>query len=68
MTIFYISRYTKKGSDKTEKIVYAIVLNWPQEGKLQIGAPQLTDSSSITMLGYSHDLKVSNSFFPKLET
>ncbi|KAJ9592723.1 hypothetical protein L9F63_015603, partial [Diploptera punctata] len=48
--------YTKK--EENEKIVYAIVLNWPPGGKLKLGAPQLLmNSSAIYMLGHNQDLQ-----------
>ena len=49
-----------------EKIVYAIVLKWPKGGKLKLGVPILSKSSSIAMLGYSQDLQVQYIIVPKL--
>ncbi|XP_069692576.1 alpha-L-fucosidase-like [Periplaneta americana] len=48
--------YTKKNS-AADKIVYAIVLNWPRGGKLILAAPRLVQESTITLLGHTQDLQ-----------
>jgi alpha-L-fucosidase len=40
--------YTGKG-----KAVYAIVLKYPSNGKVQITAPQTTQSTEVSLLGYN---------------
>ena len=41
------SRYTSKAD-----AVYAIVLEWPDTDQLILGAPNSTEHTQITMLGY----------------
>ncbi|XP_069692564.1 alpha-L-fucosidase-like [Periplaneta americana] len=49
--------YTKSGDNVVDPIVYAIVLDWPQGNILTLGAPQLADQSTISLLGYSQPLQ-----------
>ena len=44
-------RYTTR-----DGAVYAIVLDWPEDGVLRLGAPQSSDGTAITMLGWSGDV------------
>ncbi|KAJ9592722.1 hypothetical protein L9F63_015602, partial [Diploptera punctata] len=46
--------YTSNGADGT--IVYAIVLDWPTNGTIALGAPILTEETSTTFLGYDQPL------------
>jgi len=56
-----IDRYTKSGSSNiANRVVYAIVLNWPKNERLKLAAPQLVPESTVTLLGYSPDLQVQN--------
>ena len=48
----YISRYTSKTTG-SGKAVYAIVLDWPEENLLFLGAPVPSPKTTISMLGYS---------------
>jgi alpha-L-fucosidase len=43
-------------SKMSPHIVYAIVLDWPQEGQLQLMAPKTSSGSSVSMLGYGKKL------------
>jgi alpha-L-fucosidase len=50
--------YTKSSSsDIANRVVYAIVLNWPKYERLKLAAPQLVPESTVTLLGYSPDLQ-----------
>ncbi|XP_076100706.1 alpha-L-fucosidase-like [Mytilus galloprovincialis] len=42
--------YTMKKTD--EKFVYAVVLSWPQNNTLTLGAPITSTNTIVTMLGY----------------
>lgn len=42
-----ILRYTSKAS-----VVYAILLDWPLTEDMLLGAPNCTQSTQVTMLGY----------------
>jgi len=44
-------RYTCQKS-VSAVIVYAIVLKWPQNNQLELGAPSTTDETVVSMLGY----------------
>ena len=52
----YYHRYT---SSKDRQIVYAIVLFWPKWGVLDLGAPQVTSKTHISIIGYDNDVDVS---------
>lgn len=43
--------YTKK------KSVYAILLQWPENDKLELTEPKATSSTAIKMLGLSHSIQ-----------
>lgn len=58
LTTFYVDRYTKSGNDTANTLVYAMILNWPRDGNLKLGSPQLVNESTVTLLGYSQDLQV----------
>ena len=45
-----------KGS-RSSKTVYAIVLTWPEDTILKLGAPIPSQSTTVTMLGYEDPLK-----------
>ncbi|KAJ4431861.1 hypothetical protein ANN_20467 [Periplaneta americana] len=49
--------YTKSGENVVDPVVYAIVLDWPQGNILTLGAPQLADQSTVSLLGYSQPLQ-----------
>jgi len=50
LLFFIYCRYTSI-SYLGEKIVYAIVLSWPESGILKLGIPQSTSDTTIEMLG-----------------
>ena len=53
LTISFIDRYTSKSQD-----VYAIVLEWPTTGILELDAPvSHPDKTEITMLGLDMNIK-----------
>lgn len=60
ITTFHVDRYTKGGSDAANTVVYATILNWPMDGNLKLGSPQLVKESTVTLLGHSQDLQVQN--------
>ncbi|KAK7090735.1 alpha-L-fucosidase-like [Littorina saxatilis] len=41
---------------ETPGTVYALVLKWPSNLQLPLGAPTPTDSTSVTLLGYNEDI------------
>lgn len=45
-----------KGSGSS-KVVYAIVLTWPEGSVLKLGAPVTSKATEVTMLGYQGPLK-----------
>ena len=47
-------RYTKQSTSKPA--VYAFVLDWPKGGNLTLGAPSVTETTVITLLGYPSPL------------
>lgn len=49
-------RYTKL-TISTTTAVYAITLDWPQNGTLRLGAPKLDSSGFVFMLGYQQQVK-----------
>ncbi|XP_069692526.1 alpha-L-fucosidase-like [Periplaneta americana] len=49
--------YTKTGDNVVEPAVFAIVLDWPEDGVLKLAAPQLAEQSVVTLLGYQHELQ-----------
>jgi len=46
-----IDRYTCQKAAST--VVYAVVLKWPQNDLLHLGAPRTTTETLVSMLGYS---------------
>lgn len=52
ISLFYIYRYTSQisGNDVT---VYAILLFWPDDNTITLGAPVPSSTTVISMLGYS---------------
>ena len=46
-----------KASPKHFDWVYAIVLDWPANNVLMLGAPATNPSTNVTMLGYSKPLQ-----------
>lgn len=38
---------------KDDTIVYAIVLQWPTDNKVKLGATKPTDTTKVSMLGYN---------------
>ncbi len=51
--IISVCRYTMKSMKAGEKAVYAYVLDWPKGNVLKLAAPIVTESTKITLLGYS---------------
>lgn len=51
-TLLLFFRYTSKGTT-----VYAIVLDWPKNNKLNLGSLDAVASNKIYMLGYPNRLK-----------
>ena len=50
--------FTSKLSPSDGQVVYAIMLEWPQSGKLELGSPRPGDDTLVTMLGWGEtDLK-----------
>jgi len=45
--------YTAQKSPTNETIAYAIVLSWPDNNTLILGAPVTTPQTRVTMLGYA---------------
>lgn len=58
LTVFWLDRYTKTKISSTTA-VYAIVLDWPTNGKLQLGAPKMDSSGVVYLLGYRQQVKFS---------
>jgi hypothetical protein len=50
-----LCRYT---SSKDGKTVYAIVLFWPQSNVLNLGAPEVSSHTNITLIGYDKDVDI----------
>ena len=44
-------RYTSQKSTSGEVTVYALVLDWPVDGQVKLGAPYPSPSTTVTMLG-----------------
>lgn len=49
--------YTSKTGCGNGTVAYAIVLNWPKDNVLWLGAPKTQNSTAISMLGYDGHLK-----------
>ncbi|GLH08491.1 Putative alpha-L-fucosidase [Gryllus bimaculatus] len=49
--------YTTSNGKTEENFVYAIVFEWPEEGRLSLAAPKLNKDSSISMLGTNFTLR-----------
>ncbi|XP_046650335.1 alpha-L-fucosidase-like [Daphnia pulicaria] len=45
-------------SSKDGKTVYAIVLFWPQSNVLNLGAPEVSSHTNITLIGYDKDVDI----------
>jgi len=41
---------------KDDTVVYAFVLNWPENNRLKLASPKLTDQTKVSMLGYAGTL------------
>lgn len=57
LIICFLIRYTSQKSDTGAIIAYAIVLSWPADDVLFLGAPVMTPVSKVSMLGYSEPFK-----------
>lgn len=57
MSLYSIFRYT---SSKDHKTVYAIVLTWPRWGVLDLGAPEVSSETHVSIIGYDGDVEVNN--------
>ncbi|XP_014681614.1 PREDICTED: alpha-L-fucosidase-like [Priapulus caudatus] len=53
--------YTSKKDTTGDNNVYAIVLKWPENGILSLGAPWPTEITNVSMLGFSGDISWSGS-------
>ena len=56
MTIVHF-RYTSHKSNTNGTNVYGIILSWPQDSTLTLGAPVTTSQTTVTMLGYDGTFK-----------
>ena len=54
--VFLFKRFTSKPKESGSPY-YAIVLNWPQNGNLELGSISLTEGSVVNMLGIDTPLK-----------
>lgn len=55
--MFYtVTRYTQ-GKTVNGTAVYAILLVWPDNNILKLGAPQASISTKVSMLGYPDEFK-----------
>ena len=53
----FIFRYTSKKNTVGGRDVYAILLSWPRDGVLRLGAPVASSQTKITLLGYPDAFK-----------
>jgi len=55
-------RYTSKKNpaEPTGYTVYAIVLSWPENNQLLLGAPLPSDKTTVTLIGYEPQLRSVN--------
>ncbi len=54
--IYLINRFTSKPKEVGSPY-YAIVLNWPEGGKLELGSVSLSEGTEVKMLGIETALK-----------
>ena len=54
--VFLFKRFTSKPKESGSPY-YAIVLNWPQNGTLELGSISLTEGAIVHMLGVDTPLK-----------
>ena len=44
--------YTSKVTPSDGEVVYAILLSWPEDGKLELGSPRPGEDTAVTLLGW----------------
>jgi len=44
--------YTSKVTPSDGEVVYAIILSWPEDGKLELGSPRPGEDTAVTLLGW----------------
>ena len=45
--------YTSKVSPEEGRLVYGVLLQWPQGGRLEVSSPEASSSTTVTLLGWS---------------
>jgi len=50
-------RYTSKKNSAGSVDVYAITMEWPNNGLLQLGAAAATEQTKVSLLGYPYPVK-----------